>query len=90
MRDQDVLDGAQASPSVVIPVMARKLSHIPGVEIDEGRFKYVLIQVHTLDHQFRTFLRGNAQAVSHIENMLGALPDYCTLITVIDGHPDTL
>ena len=38
----------------------------------------------------RERVRGNAQAVSHIENMLGAVPDYCTLITVIDAHPTTL
>jgi len=34
--------------------------------------------------------RGNRNALSHAERLLGALPRHCTLITVIDGHPATL
>lgn len=34
--------------------------------------------------------RGNPQAVSHVERLLGELPAHCTLITAIDGHPATL
>lgn len=34
--------------------------------------------------------RGNPAALSHIERLLGDLPDHCTLVTVIDGHPATL
>jgi pyruvate dehydrogenase E1 component len=34
--------------------------------------------------------RGNSQARSHIERLLGAVPCHCLLITVIDGHPATL
>ena len=34
--------------------------------------------------------RGDANASSHIERMLGALPPHCTVVTVIDGHPTTL
>ena len=34
--------------------------------------------------------RGNAQARSHVESLLGELPPHCTLVTAIDGHPATL
>jgi len=34
--------------------------------------------------------RGQMQARSHIERVLGELPPDCILITVIDGHPATL
>jgi len=34
--------------------------------------------------------RGQADARSHIERLLGPLPSHCLLITVIDGHPATL
>ncbi|RLQ89363.1 transketolase [Notoacmeibacter ruber] len=34
--------------------------------------------------------RGNPMAISHIETLLGGLPSYCTLVTVLDGHPATL
>ncbi|QHQ35433.1 transketolase [Algicella marina] len=34
--------------------------------------------------------RGNPAAQSHIERLLGTLPRYCVLVTVIDGHPATL
>ncbi|SOH94809.1 pyruvate dehydrogenase E1 component [Monaibacterium marinum] len=34
--------------------------------------------------------RGNADAKSHIETLLGELPRECALVTVIDGHPATL
>ncbi|MBW3098169.1 transketolase [Pseudohoeflea coraliihabitans] len=34
--------------------------------------------------------RGNQAARGHIETLLSALPNHCTLITVIDGHPATL
>ncbi|RJK99341.1 transketolase [Paracoccus aestuarii] len=34
--------------------------------------------------------RGNSQAISHVERLLGDLPRHCRLITVIDGHPATL
>jgi pyruvate dehydrogenase E1 component len=34
--------------------------------------------------------RGQAQARSHVEHLLGDLPPECHLITVIDGHPATL
>ncbi len=38
----------------------------------------------------RARARGHAQARSHVERLLDALPRHCTLITVIDGHPATL
>ncbi len=38
----------------------------------------------------RARARGNADARSHAERLLDALPRHCTLITVIDGHPATL
>ncbi len=34
--------------------------------------------------------RGNPNAQSHIETLLGELPNTCTIVTVIDGHPATL
>ena len=34
--------------------------------------------------------RGNNNALSHAENLLGSLPSHCHIITVIDGHPATL
>ena len=34
--------------------------------------------------------RGNKQAGSHIEQLLGQLPSHCSILTVIDGHPATL
>lgn len=34
--------------------------------------------------------RGNSQAKSHIETLMGDLPSHCAVITVIDGHPATL
>lgn len=38
----------------------------------------------------RARARGVAGASSHIERLMRDLPDNCTLITVIDGHPATL
>ena len=38
----------------------------------------------------RARVRGNRQARSHVEAMLGGLPGHCVLLTVIDGHPATL
>jgi len=38
----------------------------------------------------RTRKRGNAEASCHVERLFADLPRYCTLITVIDGHPATL
>jgi len=34
--------------------------------------------------------RGDRGARSHVERLLAELPQHCTLITVIDGHPATL
>jgi len=34
--------------------------------------------------------RGNQEAISHVETLLGALPQGCTIVTAIDGHPATL
>lgn len=34
--------------------------------------------------------RGNPEAHSHIEKLLESLPNTCTIVTVIDGHPATL
>ncbi len=34
--------------------------------------------------------RGNDNAVSQVERLLGELPSHCRIITVIDGHPATL
>ncbi|UWQ90816.1 transketolase [Rhodobacteraceae bacterium M382] len=34
--------------------------------------------------------RGNASAQSHIETLLGDLPNSCSIVTVMDGHPATL
>jgi len=34
--------------------------------------------------------RGNPNAQSHIERLLGAVPRDCSLVTVLDGHPATL
>jgi pyruvate dehydrogenase E1 component len=33
---------------------------------------------------------GRTHAVSHIERLLAALPSYCGIVTVLDGHPATL
>jgi len=33
---------------------------------------------------------GHADATSHIETLLGDLPNHCGLVTVLDGHPATL
>ena len=38
----------------------------------------------------RARARGNANAISHVERILGALPPHCRIVTVIDGHPATL
>jgi pyruvate dehydrogenase E1 component len=34
--------------------------------------------------------QGNHEARSHVEMLLAALPNHCTIVTVIDGHPATL
>lgn len=34
--------------------------------------------------------RGNTRAISHVETLLGDLPESCSIVTVIDGHPATL
>ncbi len=34
--------------------------------------------------------RGNVAAHSHIESLLGDLPNTCSIVTVMDGHPATL
>ncbi len=34
--------------------------------------------------------RGHAGARSHVETLLDTLPNTCTIVTVIDGHPATL
>jgi len=34
--------------------------------------------------------RGDRNALSHIERLLGPLPAHCTIVTVMDGHPATL
>jgi pyruvate dehydrogenase E1 component len=33
---------------------------------------------------------GRPNAVSHIERLLAAVPSYCGIVTVLDGHPATL
>ena len=38
----------------------------------------------------RTRSRGQKNAMSHVERLLGDLPPHCTIVTVIDGHPATL
>lgn len=38
----------------------------------------------------RARARGNRQARSHIERLLGDLPRDCLIVTAIDGHPATL
>lgn len=38
----------------------------------------------------RSRSRGVQKATSHIERLLNPLPNYCKIITVIDGHPATL
>ena len=38
----------------------------------------------------RARARGNTNAVSHVERLLGNLPAHCKIVTVIDGHPATL
>ncbi|MCP1200540.1 transketolase [Notoacmeibacter sp. MSK16QG-6] len=38
----------------------------------------------------RARARGQSDALSHVEQLLGDLPSHCQLITVIDGHPATL
>lgn len=38
----------------------------------------------------RARARGNADAQSHIDTLMGTLPPHCKLVTVIDGHPATL
>jgi pyruvate dehydrogenase E1 component len=34
--------------------------------------------------------RGNRKATSHVERLFSNLPNYCAVLTVIDGHPGTL
>ncbi|MXQ09832.1 transketolase, partial [Alphaproteobacteria bacterium GH1-50] len=34
--------------------------------------------------------RGQSGAEGHVERLMKDLPDHCTLVTVIDGHPATL
>ena len=34
--------------------------------------------------------RGNEKAISHVEHLMGDLPEHCKIVTVIDGHPATL
>jgi pyruvate dehydrogenase E1 component len=38
----------------------------------------------------RARARGNLNAVSHVERLVGILPPHCRIVTVIDGHPATL
>ena len=38
----------------------------------------------------RARARGQSEAQSHVERLLGDLPRGCSLVTVIDGHPATL
>ena len=38
----------------------------------------------------RARARGNANAMSHIEQLMKGLPHHCKLVTAIDGHPATL
>ena len=38
----------------------------------------------------RARIRGQADALSHVERLMAGLPPHCTLVTVIDGHPATL
>jgi pyruvate dehydrogenase E1 component len=38
----------------------------------------------------RARARGNVEARSHVEMLLGELPRSCKIVTVIDGHPATL
>jgi pyruvate dehydrogenase E1 component len=38
----------------------------------------------------RARARGQANAQSHVERLLGELSPHCSLVTVIDGHPATL
>jgi pyruvate dehydrogenase E1 component len=33
---------------------------------------------------------GHIHARSHIERLLGAVPNHCGIVTVLDGHPATL
>ena len=33
---------------------------------------------------------GHAEATSHIETLMAEVPNYCGLVTVLDGHPATL
>ncbi|WP_321337441.1 1-deoxy-D-xylulose-5-phosphate synthase N-terminal domain-containing protein [uncultured Cohaesibacter sp.] len=34
--------------------------------------------------------RGNDKAISHVEHLMGDLPEHCKIVTVIDGHPATM
>ena len=38
----------------------------------------------------RSRARGNRKARSHIERLFADLPNYCKVLTVLDGHPATL
>ncbi|SNZ05241.1 1-deoxy-D-xylulose-5-phosphate synthase N-terminal domain-containing protein [Cohaesibacter gelatinilyticus] len=38
----------------------------------------------------RARARGNINAASHAEQLLGDLPNHCKIVTIIDGHPATL
>ncbi len=38
----------------------------------------------------RARVRGQADAISHIERLLADVPRHCRMVTVIDGHPATL
>jgi pyruvate dehydrogenase E1 component len=65
--------------------------------IGEDRRDVGLLSITSADRLYADWTRaqkareeGHASAVSHIETIMAALPSYCGLVTVIDGHPAAL
>jgi pyruvate dehydrogenase E1 component len=65
--------------------------------IGEDRRDVGLLSITSADRLYADWTRaqkareqGQASAVSHIETIMAALPSYCGLVTVIDGHPAAL
>ncbi|MDJ0992801.1 MAG: transketolase [Dinoroseobacter sp.] len=81
-----------AYQGAVAPEAIKAAGHLAGSRRDVG-----VLSVTSADRlnagwtaAQRARARGNTDAVSCVERLMGALPAHCTLITVIDGHPATL
>jgi pyruvate dehydrogenase E1 component len=102
---QDIIDGAywhrRPGPNCQIVVaytgaVAPEAIQAVGL-MAEDRRDVGLLAVTSADRLHAGFVaakreaeRGHAQARSHVERLLGDLPSYCGIVTVLDGHPATL